>query len=106
MGTAIVASTNVRTMGLRSFTHGPTVRFNAVRVGKTAIQIIKASWCLLGGPIGLRVLVADGSWLDMVLLLWVDGAVGVLVCPSSMRDEVEERRRVVTLSQWWWRFSS
>jgi hypothetical protein len=51
MGTATVARTRVRTIGPRSASHGPTVRFSTVSVGKTAIQIIRASWCFVGGLI-------------------------------------------------------
>jgi hypothetical protein len=34
------------------FSYGFRARLRTVRVGKTAIQIIRASWCLLGGPTG------------------------------------------------------
>ena len=55
IGTATVASTKVRSTGLRSFSQGPIVRLRTVRVGKTASQIIRASWCLVGGPTGAAV---------------------------------------------------
>src|SRR6478609_9315666 len=75
MGTAMVARMKVRRTGLVSFSDGPMVRLMRVRVGKTAIQIIRASWCLVGGPttgIGraaCEVVLVWGAWLDMVVLL-------------------------------------
>src|SRR3954451_16161324 len=51
-GTAMVARTNVRRIGLVSLRDGPMVRFSTVSVGKTAIQIMRASWCFEGGPTG------------------------------------------------------
>jgi hypothetical protein len=35
------------------------MRLRAVKVGKTAIQIMRASWCLVGGPTGD---VAGADW--------------------------------------------
>src|SRR6478609_10749375 len=52
MGTAVVASTKVRETGPRSASHGFRARLRTVNVGKTATQIMSASWCLLGGPTG------------------------------------------------------
>src|SRR5689334_8770083 len=65
IGTAMVASTKVRRTGPASVSQRPMVRFSTVRVGKTAIQIIRASWCLLGGV---------GRTSDMVVLLVVGTA--------------------------------
>jgi hypothetical protein len=53
---------------------GFRVRLRMVRVGKTAIQIMRASWCLLGGPTGFWVGVADA--LDMVMFLFGGCCVG------------------------------
>src|SRR6478609_3958753 len=64
MGTAMVASTKVRTTGESSRSQSPSTRLSAVRVGKTASQIMAASWCFVGGPTGRGVALA----LDMVLL--------------------------------------
>src|SRR5690348_17708400 len=50
IGTAMVASTNVRTIGVSGASQSPRARLSTVRVGKTASQIMRASWCLLGGP--------------------------------------------------------
>src|SRR4051812_16136674 len=89
MGTAMVARTNVRRTGFVSLSDGPMVRFSTVRVGKTASQIISASWCFEGGPTG-RTAPADeltpalgmglGLGLDMVKLLrsrgWYAGSAG------------------------------
>src|SRR5687767_15135431 len=50
IGTATVASTNVRSTGSSRPSHSPSTRLRAVRVGKTAIQIMRASWCFVGGP--------------------------------------------------------
>src|SRR3954447_22722213 len=71
MGMATVASTKVRTTGERSRSQSPSSRFNAVRVGKTASQIMTASWCLVGGPTGRGL----AALLDMVLprSRWVSG---------------------------------
>src|SRR4029077_16155806 len=69
MGTATVTSTKVRTTGERSRSQLPSNRFRTVKVGKTASQIMTASWCLVGGPTGRALLLT----LDMVLL----GLVGV-----------------------------
>src|SRR3954469_2884619 len=86
MGTAMVARTNVRRTGFVSLSDGPMVRFSTVRVGKTAIQIISASWCFEGGPTGRTAAPADGLTaalgvgLDMVELLrsrgWNAGPAG------------------------------
>src|SRR6476659_9192499 len=80
MGTATVASTKVRTTGERSRSQSPNRRFRTVRVGNTAIQIMRASWCLVGGPTGreLAGLAGLAGLLDMVLLgfvrFWVAGS--------------------------------
>src|SRR4051794_21756515 len=50
IGTAMVARMKVRRTGVRVTSQLPSVRLRTVRVGKTASQIIRASWCLLGGP--------------------------------------------------------
>src|SRR3954462_5596700 len=55
IGTATVASTKVRTTGDSVPSQSPSVRLSTVRVGNTASQIITASWCLVGGPTGVRV---------------------------------------------------
>src|SRR5689334_14544 len=90
MGTATVARMKVLTTGLVSLSQGPTVRFSTVSVGKTAIQIISASWCLLGGPGGFRVPalgvrppgeVAGRSGWDMFFSLFVFLWVGVVRTP-------------------------
>ena len=52
-----VARTKVRSTGPASASQAPSARLRTVRVGKTATQIIRASWCLVGG--------AD-DWLDCV----------------------------------------
>src|ERR671927_1238978 len=52
IGTATVASTKVRSRGGSVFSQSPSARLSTERVGKTASQIISASWCLLGGAIG------------------------------------------------------
>ena len=74
IGTAMVARTNVRRTGPTSVSQGPSVRLRTVRVGKTAIQIIRASWCLVGGPTGVGP-VGWAGWgvrvVDMVVLLRV-----------------------------------
>src|SRR6478735_7545496 len=81
MGTAMVARTNVRRTVLVSLRDGPMVRFSTVSVGKTAIQIISASWCFEGGPTG-RIGPADELTpaLGMVKLLrsrgWYAGSAG------------------------------
>src|SRR4051794_21923470 len=49
IGTAMVASTNVRTTGDSVRSQSPRTRLRTVRGGKTASQIITASWCLVGG---------------------------------------------------------
>src|SRR4029077_11536426 len=69
MGTATVTSTKVRTTGERPRSQLPSNRFRTVKVGKTASQIMTASWCLGGGPTGRALLLT----LDMVL----PGLVGV-----------------------------
>src|SRR4051794_3550188 len=84
-GAAMVARTKVRRTGLVSLRDGPMVRFSAVSVGKTAIQIMRASWCFEGGPTG-RTGPADeltpalGAGLGMVKLLrsrgWCAGSAG------------------------------
>jgi hypothetical protein len=51
-GTAIVARTNVRATGDMESSRSPSVTLSAVSVGKTQSQIIRASWCRLGGGIG------------------------------------------------------
>src|SRR3954463_12062987 len=50
IGTAMEASTKVRTTVVNVRSQSPRTRLRTVRVGKTAIQIISASWCLVGGP--------------------------------------------------------
>src|SRR3954449_2013566 len=52
IGTAMVASTKVRATGASVCSQSPRTRFRTVRVGKTASQIIRASWCLVGGAVG------------------------------------------------------
>src|SRR5215213_3616767 len=52
IGTATVASVKVRRTGDRSASQSPKARLSTVSVGKTASQIINASWCLVGGPTG------------------------------------------------------
>jgi hypothetical protein len=49
-GTAMVARTKVRRTGPIWVSQGLRARLRTVMVGKTATQIITASWCLLGGP--------------------------------------------------------
>ena len=49
IGTAIVASTNVRSSGDIVLNHLSIATFMTASVGKTQSQIMKASWCLLGG---------------------------------------------------------
>src|ERR1700712_4553763 len=49
IGTATVARTKVRRTGDNGFNQSPSTRFRTVRVGKTASQIISASWCFVGG---------------------------------------------------------
>jgi hypothetical protein len=56
--------------------HGLRVRFRTVSVGNTAIQIIRASWCLLGGTTWVEgatgsvfLLGGEGAWDMLVLLL-------------------------------------
>src|SRR6478672_1594901 len=49
MGTATVASTEVRSSAGSVLNQSPTARLMMVRVGNTANQIISASWCLPGG---------------------------------------------------------
>ena len=51
IGTAMVASTNVRTTGERVFNQSPSARLMTVSVGKTLSQIMTLRWCLLGGGI-------------------------------------------------------
>src|SRR6187397_1367335 len=58
IGTATVASTNVRSTLGRPARRSPRARLRTVRVGNTATQIMSASWCLVGG-----------GTCDMVLLL-------------------------------------
>src|SRR4051794_41952960 len=50
IGTAIVASTKVRRTGVNVLSQPPRARFRTGRVGKTASQIIRASWWRVGGP--------------------------------------------------------
>src|SRR4051794_39211747 len=50
IGTAMVVRTKVRTTGVSVANQSPRARLRTVRVGKTASQIITASWCLDGGP--------------------------------------------------------
>src|SRR5689334_21092831 len=75
IGTATVASTNVRTTGVMVPSQPARARLRAVSVGKTQSQIIRASWCRLGGAgassaEGMRFL----SRVDVVLEeLGVDG---------------------------------
>src|ERR671932_24771 len=52
IGTATVARTNVRITGLSVCSQSPRARLRTVRVGKTATQIMRASWCLVGAPGG------------------------------------------------------
>src|SRR3954453_7177202 len=77
IGTATVASTNVRRTGFVSLSEGPMVRFRTVRVGKTAIQIISASWCFVGGPTAGtgRAVGVPTAFSDMVVLLGGRGVV-------------------------------
>src|SRR6478609_6176171 len=50
IGTAMVASTKVRRTGVSARSQSPKARLRASNVGNTASQIIRASWCLVGGP--------------------------------------------------------
>src|SRR4051812_32025283 len=52
IGTATVARTNVRGTTARSASAWPRLRLRTTRVGNTASQIIRASWCLDGGGTG------------------------------------------------------
>src|SRR4051794_37838077 len=49
IGTATVASTKGRGTVGSVCSQPPSARFSTARVGKTASQIISASWCVLGG---------------------------------------------------------
>jgi len=76
IGTAMVARTNVRRTGCCPASRGPIARLRTVSVGKTATQIISASWCVVGGPAGAA---TAGRWsgafsgmVDMVVLLRVE----------------------------------
>src|SRR6266545_2689381 len=72
IGTATVARTKVRRAIGRSFIALRSARFSSRRVGKTATQIMSASWCLDGGGTGARCGV--GRWSDMAgELLGSDG---------------------------------
>src|SRR3954463_9340467 len=101
MGTATVASTKVRSTGVSTRSQSPSSRLMTVRVGNTASQIMRASWCLLGGPTGGGVRDAVGAGtvggLDMAELLeWLEvelkGAVGTgaVAASGSGREAVVE----------------
>src|SRR4051794_31784365 len=63
IGTAMVASTKVRTTGVSGRSQSPRARLRMVRVGKTATQIMRASSCLVGGPAtGANGQAAVGGW--------------------------------------------
>src|SRR3954463_5804630 len=101
IGTAMVARTRVRRLlrrtGDRVVSESPRARLRTVRVGKTDSQIIRASWCLVGGPawdrrglgfgsdtflvrlLGFLTSVAVRSGKEAVLLVGVDGVADVLV---------------------------
>jgi hypothetical protein len=66
-GTAIVARMNVRGTVDSVRSRSPISTFRTVSVGKTANQIIRASWCLLGG--GTRVVAGDRSAVMGALLV-------------------------------------
>src|SRR4051794_37381924 len=70
IGTATVARTNVRATGDIDASRSPRVRFRAVKVGNTQIQIITASWCRLGG--GTRAARFSAA-VSVMGLLGVDG---------------------------------
>src|SRR5665647_2186571 len=71
IGTAIVARMNVRSTGDSVRNQSPRARLRMVSVGKTASQIMSASWCLFGGGTGEDC--GAGRLLDMVVLLDVGG---------------------------------
>ena len=76
IGTAIVASTNVRSTGGIGRSQSPKTRLIAVSVGKTQSQIMRASWCLVGGGIGAGV-------LSVVLLIGMSFRVDGLRCVAG-----------------------
>src|SRR3954453_12409332 len=68
IGTATVARTKVRGTGPRCASQGPSARLRTVRVGKTVSQIMRASWCLVGGPtwVGCFDMRGTPEWLGSV----------------------------------------
>src|SRR3954469_5185983 len=94
IGTATVASTNVRATGDSVPSHSPRSRLRTVRVGKTASQIMTASWCLDGGPRGRAV---GGAGFDIRCSCWLgngsEGSVGAgldAVASLRSRDRVSD----------------
>src|SRR3954451_7152374 len=71
IGTAAVASTKVRSTLGSCARVSPKARLRTVRLGKTAPQIIRGSWCLVGGgtgPVRLSVMVVllRDAWMGGV----------------------------------------